>query len=110
MKLPNAELAIVSKSKVTSYLLAKDHPIGRAKAAFFVAFGFTTQAWGSLVEALRQHANQHDVARVETSPFGTRYVIEGELISPDRRNPMVRTVWFIEAGSDVPRFVTAYPL
>lgn len=110
MKLPNAELAAVPEDKVTRYLLAEDHPIGRAKAAFFAAFGFSAQAWGQMVGALRQHAGQHEVARVEASPFGTRYVIEGALIAPDGRSPVVRTVWFVEAGDDVPRFVTAYPL
>ena len=29
---------------------------------------------------------------------------------PDGREPAVRSVWFIEAGGEVPRLVTAYPL
>jgi hypothetical protein len=38
-----------------------------------------------------------------------RYIIDGILITPDGRNPMVRSVWFIETGEITPRFVTAYP-
>jgi hypothetical protein len=30
--------------------------------------------------------------------------------TPDGRKPVVRSVWFIEHGSQTPRFVTAYPL
>ncbi|MGH3976576.1 MAG: DUF6883 domain-containing protein [Pseudonocardiaceae bacterium] len=26
------------------------------------------------------------------------------------RTPSIRSVWFLESGQDVPRFVTAYPL
>jgi hypothetical protein len=29
---------------------------------------------------------------------------------PDGRTPTIRSVWFIETGEEVPRFVTAYPL
>jgi hypothetical protein len=28
----------------------------------------------------------------------------------DGRHVLLRTVWFIDMGADVPRFVTAYPL
>jgi hypothetical protein len=46
----------------------------------------------------------------EASPFGTRYVIEGIISTPDGRAPFIRAVWFIETGEQIPRFVTAYPL
>jgi len=110
MKLPNADRAIVAQHKVTGYLLAEDHPIGRAKAAFFMAFGFRVQVWHELAEALLQHAIDYDVAQIEVSVYGRRYIIEGALHVPDGRSPLVRTVWFIEDGDDVPKFVTAYPL
>jgi len=63
-----------------------------------------------LAEALRLHAATHELGRVEESPFGTRYVVEGPLVTPDGRNPPVRSVWFIEAGEDTPQLVTVYPL
>ena len=50
------------------------------------------------------------VTRVEPSPFGARYVVEGIMAAPDGRAPGVRSVWFIRTGEDAPRFVTAYPL
>jgi hypothetical protein len=110
MRLPNAERAAVPQPKITGYLLSISHRDGRSKAAFFLRFGFSTNVWQGLAEALRQHAIDHEISGVEDSPFGTRYVIEGMIHSPDGRNPMIRSVWFIEAGEEAPRFVTAYPL
>jgi hypothetical protein len=59
---------------------------------------------------LRQHAATHEVAQVEPTPIGTLYVIEGALVAPDGRAPLIRTVWFVEHGQDIPRLTTAYPL
>ncbi len=54
-------------------------------------------------------AAEHEVAEVEQTLFGTSYTVEGELVAPDGRAPRVRVVWFIEAGAEMPRLVTAYP-
>jgi len=56
------------------------------------------------------HARAHDVAKMERTKFGTRYVVEGELDTPAERRPIVRVVWFIRSGETAPRLVTAYPL
>jgi hypothetical protein len=108
MRLPNAEDAIVDRRKLVGYLLARDHPLGRTKAAWFEAFGFSAQAWEQLAAALEEHAKAQPIARVIGTPYGTKFVLDGPLRSPDGRNPGVRTVWFIELGEDRPRFVTAY--
>jgi hypothetical protein len=110
MKLPNQQLAAVPREKVVDYLLSTTHRDGRHKAAFFNAFGFTIKNWQDLQMALVRHAADHEVAEVEASPFGTRYVVEGIMAMADGRNALVRTIWFIETGTDMPRFVTAYPL
>lgn len=110
MKLPGADAAEVPEAKITGYLLSAVHRDGRHKAAFFQAFGFTADAPDVLAGALRRHAAEREVAAVEESPFGTRYVVEGIMEMPDGRAPSVRSVWFIEAGEEAPRLVTAYPL
>ena len=110
MKLPNCEYAVVPRAKVVDYLLSDTHRDGQHKAAFFKRFDFTVAEWERLARALREHAAEHDVTRVETSPYGQRYIIEGIIRSPDARNPLIRVVWFAESGEDIPRFVTAYPL
>jgi hypothetical protein len=110
MKLPNHKKVIVPQTKITEYLLSLSHEDGRSKAKFFSSFGFSVEAWDMLADVLRHHAAEHEVTKVETSPFGTRYVIEGIISAPDGRSPFIRTIWFIETGKDIPRFVTAYPL
>ncbi len=81
MKLPNYENAIVPQAKVTQF-----------------------------ADALARHAAENEVAKSEQVRFGTRYVIDGIIHAPDGRTPNVRSVWFIEQGEPIPRFVTAYPL
>ena len=104
------EQAIVAPGKVTGYLLSATHPNGRHKARFFTSFGFAVDAWQQLEQALIQQACDHEVTKSEPSPFGMRYVIEGKIVSPDGRNPSIRSIWFIESNEAAPYFVTAYPL
>jgi hypothetical protein len=109
VKLPNYDKAIVPREKIVDYLLSPTHRDGKSKAAFFTQFGFSADVWQTLAEALLRHAAEHEVSRVEASPFGARYVIEGELHTPNGRAPLVRVVWFVDDGADIPRLVTAYP-
>jgi Domain of unknown function (DUF6883) len=110
VKLPHADRLEIAKAKVAQYLLSSTHRAGKGKAEFFIAYGFTASAWEELATALRHHTKEHDVTLAEDTPFGIRYVIEGSLVAPDGRQLHVRTVWFIDEGGQVPRFVTAYPL
>jgi hypothetical protein len=77
----------------------------RPLAAFFERFGFSVDAWNALRDALLEHT----VVDTGTSGFGIRFTVEASLRSLDGRNPQVRSVWFIDAGADTPRLVTAYP-
>ena len=109
MKLPNAEKAGIPPEKITDYLLSSTHRAGRGKAKYFSNFGFRRDAWETLRTALLNHAVDNEVSKSEESFFGKRYIIEGPLKTPDGRKPTIRTVWFVEKGEDIPRFVTAYP-
>jgi hypothetical protein len=91
-------------------LLSLTHEDGRAKARFFRRFGFSRSNWEVLATALIDHADRHTVLAIEDSPFGKRYVIEGQIDAPDGRMPFIRSIWFVETGEEVPRLVTAYPL
>src|SRR5437868_6697659 len=109
MKLPNLEQAVVSEEKFTGYLLNAHHPDGASKAAFFASQGFTAENWQELTQALRRIAETADVSRVVDSVHGRKYIIEGLLETPSGKSPVVRTVWIVDQGGDVPRLVTAYP-
>lgn len=110
MKLPNVERAVVGAGKISEYLLSEAHSTGRHKARFFERFGFSRSAPEALIQSLVDHAHSNEVSVTERTAFGTRYAIDGALISPDGRNPRVRVIWFTESGSVIPNFVTAYPL
>ena len=110
MRLPNAQSATVAERKVTHYLLNPAHPAGGSKASFFLRFGFTATKWQQLAEALLRHARENEGVETEKTAYGTRYVVDGPLISPDGRSLNVRSAWYIHSDNDAPRFVTAHPL
>ena len=110
MKLPHAERLRVDREKIIGYLLSAVHPEGGGKAEFFARFGFRIEDWEVLAAALRNHGLRHPVVKTVESSYGTRYAVEGELESPDGRNPRVRSIWIVEKGSVVPRLITALPI
>jgi hypothetical protein len=93
-----------------AHYLSPSHAYGRRKASFFTIFGFSADAGETLAQALLQHAAENEVLRLEDSPFGQRYIVDGEARATARRKPRVRAIWFIETGEEVPYLVIAYPL
>ena len=111
MKLPSAQSATVPERKVTHYLLNPAHPAGGSKATFFLRFGFTVAEWQRLAEALLRHARENEVAAMEQTAHGDRYVVAGPLTAPDGSRLNIRSAWYINSGGGgIPRFVTAHPL
>jgi hypothetical protein len=110
MKLPNIDLISVEQEKITEYLLNAGHRYGASKARFFARFGFSSRNWEVLAFALRKHGQKYDVIRITETVFGPRFEVEGELHTPDGRNPTVRSVWQLDPGMVAPRLITAYPL
>ena len=109
MKLPNWENAVVAKSKIVDYLLSFAHEEGHPKAAFFSRFGFQADEWEKLADALIRHARANDVGSYVSSKYGMRYIVIGELETPDGRRPLVKVIWAVNMDSDRPRLITAYP-
>lgn len=110
MMLPNSHKAQVERAKITHYLLSEKHDKGGPKSAFFVHFGFTTEKWQTLADALRSIGASNPACKSFATPHGTVFVVEGILPCPDGRAPWVRTVWMADAHWRPPRLVTAYPL
>ncbi len=109
MLVPNADRAAIEQAKLRDYLLSSTHPIGRFKARFFAALGFTADRWVELAEALRlQHLTQEAEPAPATS-HGQKYTIRAILNGPNGQSAIVVSIWFIPARGDVPRLVTAYP-
>lgn len=109
MQLPHADRAEIEPAKLRDYLLSTNHPIGRFKARFFVALGFSAEGWQELENAFRlQHLTQ-DAEVARTTSYGQTFTIRAILNGPNGQSATVVSVWFVPAGGQVPRFVTAYP-
>ena len=108
MTVPNAENAVVPPEKLTTYLLALSHPVGGSKARFFRAHGFDDDNAGLLADGLRGIVSGTP-SSVRPSPFGTKYVVIGDLPTPRGTIVQIETVWIVEPPDNRPRLVTAYP-
>jgi len=108
MKVPNWEKAIVDNRKLQDYLLSPTHPVGRFKARYFAELGYEATDW-EVLEADLKATLDSDAANTIRSEFGTKFTIQGSIISPIGRRAIVTTVWIILSNEETPRFVTAYP-
>ena len=109
MLLPNADGAVIDQTKLQDYLLSYAHPVGRFKARFFVALGFSAGRWAELEAALRSQHLTQDAAKTESGPHGQSYAIRAILTGPGGQSAQVVSIWFVRVGEQHPRFVTAYP-
>jgi len=108
MLLPNRTEAYVPREKLTGYLLSQTHAIGRSKAQFFRAHGYSEQTVDRFEHDVLDVVKTNDVQQVTETPHGTKYVVDGTLETPRGTLVEIRTVWIIEPD-ERPRFVTAYP-
>ena len=109
MLLPNGELAEIDPEKLRGYLLSPTHPVGRFKARFFTALGYSADDWQTLGADLRiQHLSQ-DAEPGAVTPYGQPYTIRAILKGPNGESAPVVSDWFVRTFTQAPHFVTAYP-
>ena len=109
MKLPDLENAILDSGKLRDYLLSSEHPIGRFKATFFAALGYSREGSFRLEGDFRTLIASESAILGGASAFGQKYEVRGTLTGPAGRSARVVTVWIVLVGETSPRFVTAYP-
>lgn len=109
MKLPDADNAVIPAEKLRDYLLSSSHPVGRFKAVFFHALGYTGGDWERL-EADIQSILTNDATMVgEQTDYGQKWEVRGSITGPTNRSAEIVTGWIILKGESMPRFITAYP-
>jgi len=108
-KLQGAGNAEIDPRKIRDYLLNGDSAQGRHKARVFTAMGFRRADWAQLEAAILRHACEREVVSEADTPDGKRFAVRCVLAAPAGQPTCVLTIWQLEAGSAVPRFVTAYP-
>ena len=109
MLLPNAERAEIDPEKLRGYLLSKTHPVGRFKARFFAALGYSADEWQTLEADLRIQQLSQDAEPGQATPHGQPYTIRAILRGPNGESASVLSIWFVRSSTDEPHFVTAYP-
>ena len=110
MKLPNCKKAVVSRKKLTYYILSETHSTGKFKAKIFRKLGFDENNVTLFEKALHKIAESENVTDIQTSKYGTKYVLNGKINAPFERTIRVKTIWIIEKGQKNPRFITVYPV
>ncbi len=110
MKLPFSDKAFVPQQKLLHYLLLDTHPVGRFKAKFFHNVGFNEKNVHALEQALLAIAVSEDVKEIVESPYGKKYILDGGIVTPNKKRVILRTIWIIENSKNEPSFVTVYPL
>lgn len=108
MRLPRSDAVIVDVRKVRDYLLSTTHPVGRHKARFFAALGFTETSAVDLITEIRRIAEGEDVLAVEDTEFGRKYTVVGQLKGP-KGAAQVETIWIEVPGAPSVRLVTVVP-
>ena len=109
MKLPHREKAHVPIEKIRDYLLAEGHPEGGSKARLLRGLGHDERTIDILIQNLLDIAYSGEVSKIVPTTFGTRYQIDGELLTPAGILIGFRTVWLLEGHEERPRFITGYP-
>jgi FAD synthase len=108
MRLPHVDSAVIPPDKLRDYLLSPTHPVGRYKAAFLRSQGYEKDDAEVLARDIRSLLDA-DAMPLETTHFGTKYMVSGTVTGPRGREFGINTVWIILNGEYAPRFVTAYP-
>jgi hypothetical protein len=96
MKIPHNEKSYVSEQKLTEYLLSETHAVGKSKAKYFRALGYNEANFRKLQEAMVGIAKSCEVVQEVPTSFGTKYIVDGQLLIPNGDTVRVRTIWIKE--------------
>jgi hypothetical protein len=109
MTVPNADRAIIAAEKLTGYLLDMSHKRGGPKARLLLSVGYRSDSPQSLESDLRLQHLSLEVTRTQENAYGVVYEIEGPIKTPSGKTVRFCSIWQVDTGTDVPRFITMYP-
>lgn len=109
MPIVNADRAIIAAEKLTRYLLNTSHKRGAAKARLLLSLGYRTDAPDVLESDIRLQLLPLEPTRTSKNRFGAAFEIEGPLTTPCGETVRFCSIWQIDTGTDIPRFITMYP-
>ncbi len=106
-KLPKGEQALIPMEKLVDYCLNPTHTRRKEKARVFASvLGITRDNAHDLVLLIRQAAIAGEVTKEESTVFGRYYRVDWAI--PTRREVVLRTIWEIAMGEEIPRLVSTF--
>jgi hypothetical protein len=109
-RLPNGGRPELDVRKLTHYCLSPDHPRGRHKARVFRDALRLERGDAEELRALFLRAARDDRAVwIANDAGGERWQVDVAITRQDQRT-VVRTIWMVRNGDEVPRFVTCWVL
>jgi hypothetical protein len=109
-QLPNAAEAILEIRKLADYCLSPLHPRGRHKARVFRdALGLNQDDAEWLRAALLDGLRHGEATELSRDELGSRWRVDVPVTRHGDRG-VVRTVWIVRSGEQIPRFVTCWVL
>lgn len=110
MGLPNSDAAIVDIRKLEEYCLNLSHPRGRHKARVFrEALDLERRDAAWLRDNLLEAARTGEALQVAADAWGVYWRLD-VAVRRHGKSAVVRTIWIVRSGEDVPRLVTCWVL
>jgi hypothetical protein len=108
--LRNADRAIIDERKVRDCLLNPLHARGGHKARMFAAaLGYGRFDHARLIAQIRESILTHEAMLIDMTPYGERFRVDIP-IAGSTGSAVMRTLWIVRRGEDVPRLTSAYPI
>jgi hypothetical protein len=109
-RVPNAERAILDIRKLADYCLSPEHPRGRHKARVFRdALGLNRDDAEWLRAALLAGLRRVEAIELLSDNLGNHWRVDVS-VARHNKSVVVRTVWIVRKGEQLPRFVTCWVL
>jgi Domain of unknown function (DUF6883) len=109
-RLPNGERAVIDIRKIEEYCLSAAHPRGRHKARVFretLGIDGADSSW--LRQVILEAVQESDAIRLAADAFGARWRVDVR-VTRHGKDVVVRTLWIVRTGEDMPRLVTCWVL
>ena len=107
-RLPNSINASTIQEKIQGYFLNSNHPVGKHKARVLNSvLGYHYENWQELSDKLFDLAQTSTVTKESITEYGIKYKVPIEIIGKKGKSMVLDTVWQVDKGSNVPRFITA---
>ena len=107
--LPSVDNAVINASKLTSYALNPEHPVGRNKARVFEsALGYNQSNADDLMKQIYDKLPSSKAVLGKLDQYGQRYTVDIPITGSNGNTVNVRTGWIIKIDLNIPELTTIF--